>query len=205
MLIANNQLNAVNAAIRLTVTDGISDRGLLSSAYQDPTFIETASQIPFNLKTSMTATIVNTRRNENSLSSRIKSISYLDNILAKKEAVINGFDEAILLNSKSLVAEGAISNIFVVKNNMIYTPPIEDGALPGITRYVILNELKIKDIQIVEHHIDKEMLFNADELFISNALLGVKPIHKLDDKNFDETFDVTTLIANTLRYQCDYI
>lgn len=153
----------------------------------------------------MTATIVSTRRNENSLASRIKSISYLDNILAKKEAVKKGFDEAILLNSKLLVAEGSVSNIFVVKNNIIYTPPLEDGALPGVVRHVILNELKTDHIQIIEHQVDKKMLFDADELFISNALLGVKPIHKLDNKNYDKPADIARGIAKALGEQFNYI
>lgn len=154
---------------------------------------------------SLTATIVNTKRNENSLTSRIKSISYLDNIFAKKEAVTHDFDEAFLLNSKQNVAEGSISNIFIVKNDTVSTPPIIDGALPGVVRHVILNELNIEDLKIQETHIGVEALMDADEIFITNALMGVKPIHQIDTKKLNPDFPVTTQISNTFKAKFNYV
>ena len=204
-LLITNQLFDAKAAIRLTITDGISERGLLSNGQQKPTVILTASRLPETQVKSMTATIVTTRRNEGSLSSKIKSISYLDNILAKKEAVSKGFDEAILLNSKLHVAEGSISNVFMVKDNIIYTPPIDDGALPGVIRYMIINKLPLDGIEVKEQHISIDMLSNADEIFISNALMGVKPINRLDDKLFSGDFFVANLLSDALRNKYDFV
>lgn len=204
LLEANNFIDE-KVAVRLTVTDGIYERGLLSNGQQKPTVILTAARLPETQMQSMTATIVTTRRNEGSLSARIKSISYLDNIFAKKEAVDKGFDEAILLNSKSYVAEGSISNIFMVKNNTLYTPPVDDGALPGVTRHIIINKLNLDGIEIKEQHITVDMLLNADEVFISNALMGVKPISKLDNKILPDNFCIANLLSAALRDKYNYI
>ena len=203
-LVHDNKLTNITAGIRLTITDGVSERGLLSTGEQTPTFILTTFFLPKNTKDSMTATIVGTRRNENSLASRIKSISYLDNILAKKEAVSGGFDEAFLLNSKSYLAEGSLSNVFMIKNKTVYTPPIADGALPGVIRDIILNEL-ILDIEVKEQSIDTDSLLNADEVFITNTLIGVKSIIKLDKKIYQEPFVTTRLISAALKKQFNTI
>lgn len=204
-LLTANHLIDEKAAIRLTVTDGISERGLLSNGQQKPTVILTASRLPETKIQSLTATIVTTRRNEGSLSAKIKSISYLDNIFAKKEAISKGFDEAFLLNSKLYVAEGSISNVFMVKDNITYTPLIEDGALPGITRHILINKLPLNGIKIKEQHITSDMLLNADEIFISNALMGVKPISKLDNKIFSDNFNIANLLSAALRDKYNYV
>ena len=204
-LLHTNSLADVRVALRLTITDGISERGLLSNGNQEPTYILSMSQLPNGLAKSMTATVVNTRRNEHSLSSRIKSISYLDNIIAKREAVSKGFDEAFLLNSISNLAEGAISNIFIVKNNNVLTPPIIDGALPGVTRHVILNSLNFDNIEVKEQHINTDMLLDADEVFITNALLGVKPIRMINNKLLSNEFQIANLVSSSLKEKFNYI
>ena len=102
--------------------------------------------------------------------------------MAKKEAIDAGYDEAILLNSKGFVAEGSITNIFVVKDDKIFTPTIESGALPGITRRVLLNDLHL---DIKEMDISVDFLFNSDEVFVTNSLMGIKVISKIDKQEKD--------------------
>lgn len=204
-LICLNQLENKKSGVRLTITDGISERGILSTTNQEITFTISSFPLAETIIPSMSATIVNTRRNESSLSSKVKSISYLDNILAKKEAVAKGFDEAFLLNSKSELAEGAISNIFIVNERRIFTPFIDDGALPGVIRHIILNQLILNNLVIIEKNITKEMLLTADEIFISNALLGVKPIHKIDNRDMPTEFSISALISKQLKEQFNYI
>lgn len=204
-LLHDNELIDKKGGVRLTITDGISDRGLLPIKKSPPTFILTAFSLPEVRSKSMSATIVKTQRNENSLTSRIKSISYLDNVFAKKEAVANGFDEAFLLNSKKYVAEGSVSNIFIVKNNSVYTPPIIDGALPGVVRHVILNDLKIQNIRIKEVTINVKELMDADEIFITNALMGVMPIHQIDTKKLCSDFHITHHISNAFNEKFNYL
>ncbi len=206
VLVDENKLRANIAVLRLTITDGISERGLLSTGDQEPTFILTLSQYKNIKKKSMTATISTTiKRNENSPSYKIKSISYLDNILAKKEAFSKGFDEAFLLNSKQNVAEGTISNIFIFKNNEIYTPPIISGVLPGVTRNIILNELSLSSVKIMEKNISVDELIDADEVFITNSLFGAMPISKLDNKIYSSSFGIAYSISKLLREKFNYI
>lgn len=195
-LIVTNRLES-QGGIRFTITDGVAERGIVTNGLQKPTWFITAFSLSASTNASMTGSIVQTRRNENSLSSRVKSTSYLDNILAKKEAVLKGFDEGFLLNSKSLLAEGACSNIFVIKNNSVSTPFITDGALPGIIRHTLLHLLSCNTIQVKEEHITAEMLLNADEVFITNALMGIKPVSRIDNVYFN-AHTMTATIANRL-------
>lgn len=203
-LISENQLERKNAAVRLTVTDGVFERGLLSDG-AIPNFVLSISELPKSQKASMSAAIVNIRRNEHSTASRVKNISYLDNILAKKEAVSRGYDEALLLNSQSMLAEGAISNLFVVKGGAVYTPFVEDGALPGIIRHLLLYELRSEGIETSEKQLDIDTLLSADEVFISNALIGIKPIHQINDHVFNAPGKVTQALSNCLRNKFSYV
>lgn len=139
-LLERNNFRTKICCLRITITDGISERGLLSTSNSASTYLLTLSELNKSPILSIKAIISSVRKNENSISHMVKSISYLDNILAKKEASSRGADEAFLLNSKGNIAEGTISNIFTLKGDLIYTPPIHDGALPGITRRIILND-----------------------------------------------------------------
>lgn len=180
-LIDANQLNQHRVVVRLTVTDGIAARGILSSGDKHPTTIFSANSLAATSAWQHTATIVTTRRNEMSQSAQIKSISYLDNILAKQEAAARQFDEAFLLNSKGRLAEGAVSNIFIVKDNHLYTPKIAEGALPGVIRHLLIHTL---DCKVIETEIRLDALFNADEVFITNSLIGIRSIKGIDDHSY---------------------
>tara|TARA_R110002126_G_scaffold290506_2_gene447655 strand:- start:40017 stop:40889 length:873 start_codon:yes stop_codon:yes gene_type:complete len=181
-LLESNKLLETYASVRLTVTHGEANRGIFPIDPIKPNIIYMASKIQEPNDKPLTAKIVNTKRNENSISCQVKSISYLDNIMAKKEAIDAGYDEAILLNSKGFVAEGSITNIFVVKDDKIFTPTIESGALPGITRRVLLNDLHL---DIKEMDISVDFLFNSDEVFVTNSLMGIKVISKIDKQEKD--------------------
>ncbi|MDU5107891.1 aminotransferase class IV [Clostridium sp.] len=119
----------------------------------------------------------NINRNSKSKLTYIKSTNYLDNILQREEALKRGYDEVLFLNEKGFVAEGSVSNIFLIKENKIYTPKVESGLLPGVVRKFIIDEFNV-----IEKEIIIEDLFNADEIFITNSLLGVMGISKLEDK-----------------------
>ena len=150
-----------------------------------------------------TTLIVTTRKNEHSLTSKIKSISYLDNILAKKEAMEAGYDEAILLNSAGNVADGSISNIFMIKGNQIITPLISDGALPGVIRTLLLEEFKT-EFSFVEKTITPEELMLADEIFLTNALMGVKKVCQLNHRAFNFS-EITNSIQSAFQERKNYV
>lgn len=191
LVLKNNAKNKTLGA-RLTITEGIAERSIIAPKDNQPTTL--IELFPYSESTdSWSACIVETRRNEFNLTSRIKTTSYLDSILAKKEAVSKGFNEAILLNTKGFISECATSNIFFVKNNQLVTPPISDGALPGTTRQIILDKLS-KQFEIKVESVKPEDILLADEVFITNALMRIKPISKIDNKIFSTKNHITQLI-----------
>ncbi|MBA2650411.1 MAG: aminotransferase class IV [Legionella sp.] len=202
-LIIENKLQNTLAGARVTITHGESSRGILPAITPYPNFLITVFQCPSPTDKPFSALMVNIRKNEFSVSSRVKSISYLDNILAKKEAMDQGYDEAILLNTASNLADGSISNVFMVKDNQIVTPPILDGALPGVVRSILLQEFS-QDLSIIERSISPAELMNADEIFLTNALMGIKAVNKLNTKDF-YSFSVTNQIQSALRERKYYI
>ena len=119
------------------------------------------------------------RRNETSIFTFYKTLNYGDNILEKRKSKKMGYDEPIFLNSKNQITEGATSNIFVVVRDKIYTPKLSCGLLNGIVRQYI-----ISNYDVTESEIDLEFLNNADEIFLTNSLLGIIPVNNLEKKVF---------------------
>lgn len=206
LLINKNNLHDKLAVARLTVTHGNSERGLLPVAVTPlPNFVIAVFKYTHTTKNDFSARITTFRKNEYSLASKVKSISYLDNILAKQEAMNQGYDEAILLNTASKVADGAITNIFMVKNNEIYTPLIADGALPGVVRRLLLEEQELRNkFPIIEKSIMPDELLSADEVFLTNALMGIQPVTQIDNTKYQK-FSFSTALAEWLREVKCYI
>ncbi len=127
------------------------------------------------------AEVSNFIQNENSFISRIKSINRLMLELAEDEARARGFDEALLLNTGGYIAEGARSNIFFVKNKIIFTPSLDCGCLNGVTRKVIFDFAKKERLKIVEGKFVLQDLYNADEAFLTNSLIGIMPLVMVED------------------------
>jgi branched-subunit amino acid aminotransferase/4-amino-4-deoxychorismate lyase len=125
--------------------------------------------------------LVESRLNEHAATAGIKTISYLESVLAQREAFERGAHEAIRLNTAGALAEGAVSNLFLVRDGGLATPGLQCGALPGITRQLVL-ELAYQagvaaDGNAVLHPHD---LANADEAFLTNSLREIVPLVKLD-------------------------
>ena len=202
-LIEKNELKNKIAGARLTITSGESERGVLPSSQTKPNFVISVFELASAVSAEYSAVIVSVIKNEYALCSRIKSTSYLDNILAKREAINLGYDEAILLNVASNIADGAVSNIYMVKDKQIFTPPISDGALPGVVRSILLEECH-DEFMIIEKSISVTEILDADEVFISNALMGVRPVSELNTKKFNFS-SIACRVSETLRKKKDYI
>ena len=202
-LISENNLQDNLASARLTLTHGESARGILPATPPSPNFVIAVFEYAHAPKAYYSALITTIRKNEHTLAARVKSISYLDNILAKQEALSQGYDEAILLNTALKVADGAITNIFMVKSSNIYTPPIADGALPGVVRRILLEELKTK-FPIREKSITYDELLSADEVFLTNALMGIQPLSQINNKKY-QGFSTSLGIAEWLKEVKNYI
>lgn len=120
------------------------------------------------------------RRNSQSPLSRLKSANYLESLLAKQEAKNAGADEALCLNEQGLLAEASMSNIFLVSDGSLLTPKEDSGILPGITREAVLELADRLKIGFSERDISPEEAFQAEEAFLTNSLIEIMPLTKLD-------------------------
>jgi branched-subunit amino acid aminotransferase/4-amino-4-deoxychorismate lyase len=126
------------------------------------------------------ASISSVRRNSGSVLAGLKSINYLESLLARQKARSSGLDDAILLNDKGLLAEASASNVFIVSGGKLLTPGKESGILPGITRDIILKLATQSGIDTLEQDIELDELVHADEVFLTNSLIEVMPVTRLD-------------------------
>lgn len=117
------------------------------------------------------------------LDPRIKSLNYLNHILARMEATQAQADEAILLNAQGNVTEGSTDNIFIIKNNKIITPPITDGALDGITRGIIFEIANEQGFACEEKTLSPYDLYTADECFLSGTAMELLPVAEIDGRS----------------------
>lgn len=161
--------------LRITLTRGAGVRGLAADGSTPSLLVTLAPWIKgmlFAPTTLVTATI---RRNETSPASRLKTLSYIDNILAAREAAAARCDDALLLNTQGRVAATTIANIFLLKDGRLATPPLTTGILPGIARLKLLTLT-----QAEERELAPAELHEAEAVFLTNSLRLVRPIHTLD-------------------------
>lgn len=120
------------------------------------------------------------RQNENSFLARLKTTNYLFFQIAYSWAKKRMFDEAIILNNRGYIAEGSRSNIFLIKDNELFTPALECGCLDGITRKVIFDLSRKYNIKIHEGKFTIQDLYDADGAFLTNSLMGIMPLTSLE-------------------------
>ena len=173
--------------IRLVVTRGVGTLGLNPNKCKRGSVIIIADKIqvypPEMYENGMAIVTVATTRNLHSaLNPAIKSLNYLNNILAKIEANNAGVEEAIMLNSEGFVAECTADNIFLVKGRQLLTPPLSAGALYGITRGTIMDLARADGMQVSEPNVTRYDVFNADECFLTGTGAEVIPVIKVDGR-----------------------
>lgn len=169
---------AGRAAVRLTVTAGSGGRGLDRPAQIAPRLRATAA-LSTPIETPATLIIARTRRNEGSLASRLKTLAYLDNVLARAEATAAGADEAVMLNNAGHLACAAAANLFWIDGERLLTPALDCGVLAGITRARVLAAARSWEIEVLEIAADSARLAGADGVFLTNSLIGVRPVSRL--------------------------
>lgn len=179
--------NLRDGYVRLVVTRGVGTLGLNPNRCKRPSVIVIAGKIQLYpeemYKNGMEIVTVPTTRNlVNAVNPAIKSLNYLNNILAKIEANIAGVEEAIMLNSEGFVAECTGDNIFIVKKGQLLTPPLSAGALYGITRGVAMELGRELGLQVGEPNLTRYDLFNADECFLTGTGAELIPVVKIDGR-----------------------
>jgi branched-chain amino acid aminotransferase len=192
------------AYVRITVSRGPGPLGLDPALCPEPTFVIISKKFTdypgSYYQKGVNITIVNTRRNyKKALDPKIKSLNFLNNILAKRESIEKGAYEAIMLNHRGYIAEGTISNIFFLKKNVLCTPATGVGILDGITRRLILDAARKLGIKVNEGRFRPEDVYSADEVFISNTTMEVMPVSEIDDKKAGTKCTVTKQLHKAYR------
>jgi branched-chain amino acid aminotransferase len=181
-----------DAYIRLVVSRGEGDLGLdPRKCFTGPTIIIIADKIALYpekfYRSGLEIITVPTVRNlPEALNPQIKSLNYLNNILAKIEAANAGFDEAIMLDSLGYVAECTGDNIFIVKRGHLYTPPQCMGTLRGITRDAVLDICRKNKISTHEHVITRHEVYISDECFLTGTAAEIIPVVKVDGRRIGD-------------------
>lgn len=174
-----------DAYIRLVVTRGVGDLGLDPRKCATATVIVIADYIKLHegeAKTKGITTLFSWVRRDpvDGTSHEIKSLNYLNSVMAKIEANMSGADEAICLDRNGCVAEGVGENIFAIKNGKITTPPSSTGALSGITAKAVTGIAKKLGYDVTEANVTPTQLFNADELFFTGTAAEIVPIRQVN-------------------------
>ena len=174
-----------DAYIRVTVSRGKGPIGLDPALCKETTFVVIAEhfkEYPEHLyRDGVKLVIAKTRRNlVEAINPRIKSLNFLNNIFAKMEAKEGEAYEAIMLNAEGLIAEGTVSNIFFVKDNVLCTPAAEVGVLEGITREIVINLAKKHVIRVSEGKYYPVDIFNASEVFFTNTTSEIMPVSQVE-------------------------
>jgi branched-chain amino acid aminotransferase len=189
--------------IRLIATRGVGCLGLNPTRCQNPSVIIIADTIelypPEINEQGLSVIIASTIRNHpNALSPRIKSLNYLNNILAKIEAVDAGVSEAVMLNQDGNVSECTAENLFIVRDGQVHTPTTADGILAGITRRVILELCGQLGIEASPRVLQRYDLYTADECFLTGTGAEIVPVTRIDNRSIGtgRTGPVTTRLRD---------
>ncbi len=189
--------SAPRAAVRLTLTAGSGGRGLDRPDAPEPRLFATAaaSHPPPGPARLITSSV---RRNEGSPAARLKTLAYLDNVLARVQARERGADEALMLNSQGQAACAAAANVFWVREGRLYTPALDCGVLAGTMRARVLAAAARIGVEAAQVHAPGELLAGAEAVFLTNSLIGVRPVSSLDEAAFGVSALVERLAAEVL-------
>ena len=199
-LIANSLRNAV---VRLTISRGYGPIGLDPDLCPKPTVVIITQEMKDYPKSfyekGISLIIPETKRNfREAINPEIKSLNFLNNILAKIEAKKRGAYDAIMLNVYGKLSEGTISNVFFYKNGILCTPSLECGILDGITRSIVITIAKRDGLKVKEAEFIKEDLYLSEEVFITSTTLEVMPVSKVDDQKY-AVGNITKLLHQVYR------
>ena len=175
----------LDAYIRITISRGEGEIGLDPALCAQPTVVIIAkalSPLPAGLyQTGVPLTVARTKRNlPEALSPHIKATNFLNNILAKREAIAAGTFDSLLLNWNDELTECTVSNLFFVACNILHTPAIECGILEGITRNIVLLLAQESGLTCEEGHYKLSELYEADECFLTNTSMEIMPVSTID-------------------------
>lgn len=197
-LLSAEGLAGTAAALRLTLTRGPGPRGLLPPAAPRPTLMLAAFPLPPPREPSRAVLVESVRRNEHSPTARLKTLAYLDQILALREATQAGGDEALLCCTAGRLACASAANLFLVIDGKVLTPRVEDGALPGITRSRLLQLAPRAGLAVEAAPLPVGTLQRTSEAFTTNSLGGIRPIGWLAGRTLEAPGPMTAQLIAAL-------
>jgi branched-chain amino acid aminotransferase len=173
--------------IRLIVTRGVGNLGLNPEQCKRPSVIIIAATVTLYpeamYQKGLTVVTCATRRtNPGSLNPAVKSLNYLNNVMARIEANLAGADEALMLNDAGNVAECTADNVFIIKRGHIFTPPITAGALRGITRGIVFEIAAELGLKVTETDVTRHDVFIADECLLTGTAAEIIPVIEVDGR-----------------------
>ncbi len=176
-----------DAYLRITVSRGVGGIGLDPGLCPSATIVILAQPLvapaPALYDIGVDVMLATTRRNlPSALSPQIKSLNFLNNILAKREALAAGAFDSLLLNWEGHLTEGTISNLFFVTDGQLCTPSLACGLLDGITRSIVLQLAKEQNITVAEGRFTPAQLYQSDESFVTNTSMEIMPVTSVDRK-----------------------
>jgi len=180
--LAANDLMGREAVVRLTVSRGVGPRGLTPPLHPSPTVVIVASPITAPPPAQQTAITLAFRLDAASPLVGLKTLNYLPQILGRQAALAAGADEGIFLNHADALVEGCASNLFWMQGNLLCTPDLTCGPLPGITRAIALTLALTLGLSVHEGAFSRSALAEADEAFLTNSVWGFMPLTRLDDR-----------------------
>ena len=182
-------LTGSRAAVRLTLTAGPGGRGLERPVSLTPRMFATATPAPAPMGPARLM-ISGVTRNAGSPASRLKTLSYLDNVLARREALAQGADEAVMCNGQGHLAGAAAANLFWILDGKVQTPALSCGVLAGTVRTRVMDHVAVAEVTV-----GAEVLTAAEAVFITNSLIGVRAVARLGHRTFAPSARVTEIAA----------
>lgn len=176
-------------AVRMSWSAGVGGRGLDRLDVVAPTLSVMVAPAPV-LPPARLVTAQSVRRNEHSPASRLKTLAYLDNVLARREALAGGGDEAVMLNTAGHLACAAAGNLFWIEGGRLFTPALACGVLAGLTRARLM-----ASTPIIETTAGREALDRAEAVFVTNSLMGIRPAASVDGRALEAHPLLATLSA----------
>jgi branched-chain amino acid aminotransferase len=180
---------------RIRITLGAGPSASVQPAAAGNITLITLAPLP-PVKPSLAMKVMRWRRNELSPLAGIKFTACAENLLAQREAIAAGLDEALFLNTAGQLCEGAFSNIFKVRKGRVLTPSLQDGCLPGVTRGIVLELCQAAAIPCAEEQIPGWDILTAEEMFSTSSLRGVQPVHRVEEHHFPAPGPVTERVRS---------
>ncbi len=192
--------------LRVTLTRGSSVRGLGANG-GSPSLLLTLDPFDPSLMfrpVALSSTAI--RRNPHSVSSRLKTLSYIDNVAAAREAASHGMEDALLLNTEGHVACSTIANVFLLKGETLVTPARDQGILTGVMRQTLIHSAAHLGMAAEERAVRPEEIGQADAVFLTNSLRFIRPVTALDQRPLPQAdlSKLTAALCEAARLQCGH-